>query len=299
MPLGRYLLSKILNRVFSRGLSLRTRDMSSGYRLFNARAVRAQPFAARDFDIVQEILVRAYAKGWRVLEVPFQYKPRRHGSSHARVLKFGLAYIRTFRSLWRLRNSIDCSDYDDRAYDSIIPLQRYWQRRRFRHITSLAWGQGPVLDVGCGSSRIIGALPPGSVASDVRVEKLRYARRFGRPLLQASGMHLPFADGAFACVVCSQVIEHIPKDAPILTELDRVLRPGGRLVLGTPDYARWEWVWMEKLYGLVAPGGYADEHIAHYTREELRAHFAAHGYAVEAQHYIMRGELILALRKPR
>jgi dolichol-phosphate mannosyltransferase len=298
MPVSRYVLSKVLNRVFSRGLSLRTRDMSSGYRLFNARAVRGQPFAARDFDIVQEVLVRAYAKGWRVLEVPFQYKPRRHGSSHARVLKFGLAYIRTFRSLWRLRNSIDCADYDDRAHDSVIPLQRYWQRRRFRHITGFADGQGPVLDVGCGSSRIIGALPAGSVASDVRIEKLRYARRFGRPLVQASGVHLPFADGAFPCVVCSQVIEHVPKSAPILEELDRVLRPGGRLVLGTPDYARWEWVWMEKLYGLCAPGGYADEHIAHYTRDELRARFETRGYVLEGLRYILRGELILALRKP-
>ena len=48
-----------------------------------------------------------------------------------------------------------------------------------------------------------------------------------------------------------------------------MLKPGGRLVLGTPDYARWEWVYLEKLYARFAPGGYADEHIAHYTRDEL------------------------------
>ena len=39
------------------------------------------------------------------------------------------------------------------------------------------------------------------------------------------------------CVVCSQVIEHIPFDAVIFTELRRVLRPDGLLILGTPDYA--------------------------------------------------------------
>ena len=48
-----------------------------------------------------------------------------------------------------------------------------------------------------------------------------------------------------------------------------MLAPGGRLVLGTPDYSRWEWVYLEKLYGKVAPGAYADEHISHYTRDEL------------------------------
>ena len=55
-------------------------------------------------------------------------------------------------------------------------------------------------------------------------------------------------------MLCSQVIEHVPKDSPILDELVRILKPGGRLVLGTPDYANWEWVWTEKLYGFLAPG---------------------------------------------
>ena len=69
-------------------------------------------------------------------------------------------------------------------------------------------------------------------------------------------------------------------------------------VLGTPDYDRWEWVYIEKLYGLAAPGGYADEHISHYTRASLLDQFARMGYSHEATRYILRGELILAFRKP-
>jgi len=84
----------------------------------------------------------------------------------------------------------------------------------------------------------------------------------------------------------------------MIDELCRVLQPGGRLVLGTPDYDRWEWVWMEKAYGLAAPGGYADEHISHYTRKGLLDEFARRGYTHEATRYILRGELILAFRKP-
>jgi SAM-dependent methyltransferase len=164
-------------------------------------------------------------------------------------------------------------------------------------VTELIDGQGPVLDVGCGSSRIIGALPAGSVAVDVLLRKLRYARRFGRPRVQASGFALPFPDESFPCVLCSQVIEHVPKESPILAELVRTLAPGGRLVLGTPDYANWEWVVTEKLYGFFAPGAYADEHIAHYTRAELIARFEALGFTHEATRYILRGELILAFRK--
>jgi dolichol-phosphate mannosyltransferase len=297
MPLVRYLLSRTLNIFFSRGLSLAIRDMSSGFRLYNAGVVKGQVFTARDFDILQEIVVRAYAEGWRVREVAFAYAPRKYGASSAAVLRFGLAYLRTFWSLWKLRNSIFAADYDNRAFDSIVFLQRYWQRSRYRHIVALTAGEGRVLDVGCGSSRIIESLRPDSVALDILYRKVRYARRFSRQLLQASGFSLPFADGGFPCVLCSQVVEHVSKNTPILDELERVLAPGGRLVLGTPDYANWEWVFLEKIYGAVAPGGYADEHIAHYTRRELIDRFEKRGFVLEATRYILRGEMILAFRK--
>lgn len=298
MSFLRYLLSRVLNAFFARGLSVPIRDLSSGFRLYEASALRAQELVGRDFDILAEIVVRGFAEGCRVLEVPFAYNPRRHGRSTARVIPFGIAYLRTFGRLWKLRNSILSADYDDRAHDSLIPLQRYWQRSRFRHVTQLIAGEGPVLDVGCGSSRIIGALPQGSVALDVLLRKLRYARRFKRLLVCGSGFGLPFRDAAFPCVVCSQVIEHVPRESPILEELCRVLAPGGRLVLGTPDYSRWEWIAIEAMYARVAPGAYAHEHITHYTRQELIEIFERRGFRLEATRYIMHAELILAFRKP-
>lgn len=299
MPWSRYVLSRTLNAFFSRGLSLGVRDMSSGFRLYRASVIQDLRLEARDFDVLQEILVCAYAEGRRVREIAFTYTPRRHGSSNARVFLFGLAYRKTFWRLWRIRNSILCADYDDRAHDSAIFLQRYWQRQRFRHITELIAGEGPVLDVGCGSSRIIGALPEGSVGIDILMRKLRYARKFSRHLVHASGFMLPIRSGAFPCVLCSQVIEHVPKESPILEELIRTLAPGGRLVLGTPDYANWEWVVTEKLYGFFAPNAYADEHIAHYTRQELIDYFRQRGFTLEATRYILQGELILAFRKDK
>jgi SAM-dependent methyltransferase len=150
--------------------------------------------------------------------------------------------------------------------------------------------------MGCGSSRIIGALPPGSVALDCLMRKLRHARRYRRALVQRSGFALPFGNGAFPCVVCFQVIEHVPKESPILDELDRVLAAGG-LVLGTPDYANWEWLVTEKLYGWFAPGAYADEHISRYSHREPVERFENRGFKLGAVKYILRGELIPAFRK--
>jgi SAM-dependent methyltransferase len=297
MPAARTVGSRMLNTAFRRGLSLRVNDGSSAIRLYRTNVVNSLQLEAADYDILQEVLVRAYADGWRVLEIPLRYAPNPAVASKAHAT-LASAYLRTFWKLWKLRNSIAAADYDYRAHDSPIPLQRYWQRSRFRYISELIDGQGAVLDVGCGSSHIIGVLPKGSVALDVLINKLRFARRFPIPRVRGSGFTLPFADESFPCVLCSQVIEHVPMVPSMIDELCRVLRPGGRLVLGTPDYDRWEWVWIEKAYGVAAPGGYADEHISHYTRKGLLDDFARRGFTHEATRYILRGELILALRKP-
>jgi len=98
-----------------------------------------------------------------------------------------------------------------------------------------------------------------------------------------------------ADLLCSRVIEDVPKGSPILGELERVLASGGRLVLETPDYAKWEWVITKKLCDRLAPG--AREHISHYSRSELVERFESRGFKLEAVRHILRSELILAFRK--
>src|SRR4051812_33316537 len=296
MPLHRKVLSEVLNRFFAIGLGLPIRDLSSGFRLYRATVLDRLEAKGQDFDILQEILVKAYAEGWRVMEIPFTYYPRDRGSSHARIFRFGLALLRAFGRLRPLRNSIASADYDERAFYSKIPLQRYWQRRRHRIITNMARGGGRTLDIGCGSSVILQSLN-NAVGLDVLQNKLRYMRRYDVPLVRASITALPFGTGAFDCVVCSQVIEHIPADPAIFTEFERVLRPGGLLILGTPDYATIGWRVIEPLYGFFAPGGYKDEHVTHYDKDGLVALAAKHGFELLDEAYVLRSELVLAMRK--
>lgn len=103
MPLFRLVLSRILNTFFTLGLSLPLKDISSGFRLYRSSVVKGMPLESRDFDVLEEVLVRAYSAGYRVIEVPFTYKPRITGHSHAKLIQFGIAYLRTFRRMWRLR----------------------------------------------------------------------------------------------------------------------------------------------------------------------------------------------------
>src|SRR2546427_7955085 len=78
---------------------------------------------ARDFDMLEEILIRVHAEGWRILEIPFHYMSRGSGRSHVRLFKFGWAFAKTLVRMWRLRNSVAAADYDDRAFDSPIWLR--------------------------------------------------------------------------------------------------------------------------------------------------------------------------------
>lgn len=293
MTTSRRIASRMLNRFMSRGLSLPITDLSSGYRLYKTRIAQDLKLEADNFDILAEIAVRVFAEGWRVGEIPLDYKPSRGGRSKAIPMRLGLAFLSTFVRMWRLRNSIDCADYDDRAYDSIIPLQRYWQRKRYEIVTRFADRAGLTLDIGCGSSRIIKALTP-MVGLDILLRKMRYARKFGNPLVNGSIWALPFRADAFDCVVCSEVIEHIAAGDLPFTEIRRVLKPGGRLVLGTPDYGPPWWRMFEAAYRVAAPGGYADEHITHYTRQSLIELVKRHGFVVNAMDSILGSELILS-----
>jgi dolichol-phosphate mannosyltransferase len=296
-PWFRYTLSRILNRFFSSGLSVPVRDMSSGFRLYRKTIFDGMDLTFANFVILIEILLKAYGKGLNVCEVPFHYKPRASGSSKARIVKFGKDYLRLFYRVWRMRNSIEFPDYDWRAYDSRIWLQRYWQRTRHNIILRYAPRFVPTCDVGCGSSRILADMPH-AVGVDLRHDKLVFMRRTNDLLAQCDALRLPFPDSAFECVICSEVVEHVPhENGQVFDELTRILKPGGILVLGTPDYDRWEWRVTEWLYGKIIPGAYAEEHITHYTLDSLSTILKERQYQLLEHDYIGRGELIIKARK--
>lgn len=296
MPFVRKVLSIILNKVFTLGLSLPVHDISSGFRLYRSSALKGMPIESFDFDVLEEILIRCYAQGWTIKELPFRYLPRQEGASHINLLRFGYAYLRTFRRMWELRNSILCADYDDRAFDSRIPPQRYWQRARHNIITGFAADAGLCLDIGCGSSRILSHVDE-VIGADILLRKLRWARKYGKPLVNADIFALPFPDEAFDCVICSEVIEHIAaSDTPFL-EMRRVLKREGRLILGTPDYGRLSWRIIEALYHRLIPGGYADEHITHYSRKGLVPFMEDLGFALHDVQYVLGSEMILLFVK--
>jgi 2-polyprenyl-3-methyl-5-hydroxy-6-metoxy-1,4-benzoquinol methylase len=106
-----------------------------------------------------------------------------------------------------------------------------------------------VLDVGCGEGRFaaelarIGAHPVGI---DVAAEPLRRARALHPELdlrqVAAAGAW-PLRDASFDAVWAGEVIEHVADTAGWLSEVRRVLRSGGSLLLSTPDHGRLQMLW--------------------------------------------------------
>jgi dolichol-phosphate mannosyltransferase len=299
MGFSRRTASRLLNTVYRFGLSMPFRDLSSGFRLYRRRVLLdIQPLEAAGLDVLLEIVVKAQCQGWRVTEVPFWYRGAEPWN-RVRMVQFGIGYLETLGHLLSLRNSVRAADYDNRAFDSWIPLQRSWQRRRFEVVHSFMGPQASrsTLDIGCGSSRIVQTLP-GVVGMDLGMHKLRWLRAPGRHLVQGSLTRLPFADGAFDTVICSEVIEHIPRSQVHLDELVRVIAPGGLLILGTPDYSRTRWLVLEWLYGKVFPNGYVKEHINRYTRAGLQRDLEDLALRVQGVRYVGGSEMIFAARVP-
>jgi SAM-dependent methyltransferase len=128
----------------------------------------------------------------------------------------------------------------------LLELTHWWFRGRRRVLIDLLReaagsrvGSLRVLDYGCGTGgntqayaslgTVIGIEPD---ATAVRLA----GQRGGAGYCRASGLQLPFGQGAFDAVVASDVLEHIADDGAAISEIDRVLRPGGAAIISVPAH---------------------------------------------------------------
>jgi SAM-dependent methyltransferase len=99
-----------------------------------------------------------------------------------------------------------------------------------------------VLDLGCGAGRFVAALRDAG-ADPVGVELAEGALERARRNVPGAELHaldaggaIPLEDASVDLVWCSEVLEHVPDTAGLLSEVRRVLRTGGRLLVTTPSH---------------------------------------------------------------
>ena len=127
--------------------------------------------------------------------------------------------------------SPNLAKYARRGLVSRLHQQRFFDRVA-REVRAVLPGGGSVLDAGCGEGFVAEALAarlPGAAltAVDVDAGAVAFAEAHGSGRVTyatASLDALPFADGAFDVVVCTEVLEHLSAPDRALAELRRVAR---------------------------------------------------------------------------
>jgi len=102
---------------------------------------------------------------------------------------------------------------------------------------------GDVLDVGCGAQVYRRLL--GSSAAYRGIDSAEARARFGYECPDTTyfeGDSWPVDEASVDCVLCTEVLEHVPDPAAFLRRVQKCLRPGGRLLLTVPFAARWHFV---------------------------------------------------------
>lgn len=139
----------------------------------------------------------------------------------------------------------------DRAYDGRDADAHRLRSRLEAAVDLIGDGPGSVLDVGTGTGRLLGALAArGWTVHGVdlapRMVELAGARipEAAARLTVARAEKLPFADGAFDAGAMVGVLEYTVVDAA-LAELARVLREGGRAVVGVHSCRAPHTIWRD------------------------------------------------------
>jgi SAM-dependent methyltransferase len=131
--------------------------------------------------------------------------------------------------------------------------------------------EGRILNAGCGEGLYLPLLERTNFRSivnfDITVaETVKTTHRSARhSFIEGSLTELPFPDAVFDCVLCTEVLEHIEDDKMALSELARVLKPGGQLLISVPE----------------APAPFDPDHVRQgYTQYDLANKLGVAGFQV-------------------
>jgi SAM-dependent methyltransferase len=132
----------------------------------------------------------------------------------------------------------------ERARSVIAPEVRNSQYAYAERLREALAGGGRWLDIGCGHDFLPPWMPPGERTLDLRRWRVTGIDMDGRAIARHPGLRhrvigtgeqLPFEENAFDLVTANMVVEHVAAPARLFAEIGRVLAPGGRVLIHTPN----------------------------------------------------------------
>ena len=179
--------------------------------------------------------------------------------------------------------SIPAGYYDD-AYRRRRGIQSKWHDLKFRRVGREIAGYRRVLDVGCGPGTLAGNLAAGHdwTGTDLSTRQIEYARSTygatGARFYRATPATVPANEGPFDAVTMVELIEHLEPDAvdETISEALERLRPGGKLVITTPNF-RSAWPAVEAAVNRLGEVSYGFQHVNRFEPDRLVALLERHG----------------------
>ena len=150
-----------------------------------------------------------------------------------------------------------------------------------KHIGTLPYrGEGKVLDIGCGAGRHLARLKKygwDAYGIDISERVAQMARdQFGLEVVQGDILEHQFPEEAFDIVTMWFSLEHMPEPRQVLLEVNRILKPGGLLIISIPNIDGWLAKRLrERWYSLQLP-----THLYLFTPGTTKKMLAAAGFRV-------------------
>jgi SAM-dependent methyltransferase len=133
------------------------------------------------------------------------------------------------------------SRYDDELWE-LVPEDRGPPPEHEKRFVQALGRVGTALDLGCGDGRLSGALEADALTladvSPVALARAHARLPASRTVELSPDEPLPLGDGEFDLVLCAEMLEHVRDVQLLLSEVRRVLKPGGRLAITTPAHGR-------------------------------------------------------------
>ncbi len=163
----------------------------------------------------------------------------------------------------------------------------YLERTLRRELDARGWTKAKrALDLGCGDgNHLLWLMRYGEAVYGSDYNTIRLARAARRApatnLYLADILDYPAQDDSFDLVFFHHVVEHIPDDQAALATVQRILKPGGLLVLGTPNEGCW---WWQLAYRRAPEIRATTDHVHFYTVQTLTEKMTAAGLKLTEVH---------------